>query len=216
MILRTILLSSLLVFPAGRSLSAAEQPDPHLQPVGDGWKVLLNGHDLTGLVAQADFWKIDGDGALHGNNPGTPDHHYSFTEAEFADFEIHADVKMVGYNSGLCIRIAPTSFDNVPGYQVDMGDGYWGCLWDERGQGMVASFPPEKAAELVHAGEWNHYYVRAQGHHIQIWLNGVLTVDTVDENGRLSGPIGFQLCHSGKATEAWFKNIVTRPLPPAS
>ena len=61
--------------------------------------------------------------------------------------------------------------------------------------------------------DWNHYYVRAQGKHIQLWLNGVKTVDVVDENARPAGPIGFQLCHGkGKKTEAWFKNLYVRPI----
>jgi hypothetical protein len=190
-------------------------PDIHLQPAGDGWKALLNGHDLTGLVAQGGYWTMQPDGVLHGSTPGGPEHHYSYTEADYGDFELHADVKLVGYNSGVCIRVAPTSFDNVPGYQVDMGEGYWGCLWDERGRGMVAKYPDADATKLVHLNDWNHYYVRAEGHHIQIWLNGVLTVDVVYDKGRLSGPIGFQLCHGEKSTDASFKNIVIR-LPAAT
>jgi hypothetical protein len=134
--------------------------------------------------------------------------------ADFADFELHADVKLVGNNSGICIRIAPTSFDDVPGYQVDMGDGYWGCLWEERGRGMIAKYPKEDADLIVHAGDWNHYYVRAAGHHIETWLNGFKTVDVVDEVGRSTGPIGFQLCHGDKPTAASFKNLYIRALRP--
>ena len=209
---RLIRILPALLMILGVTSHGADAPDPHLTPVGDGWKPVLNGHDLGGLVAQSAYWTMQPDGVLHGATPGGSEHHYAFTQAEFADFELHADVKLVGYNSGVCIRIAPTSFDNVPGYQVDMGDGYWGCLWDERGQGMVAKFPDADAAKLVHAGEWNHFHVRAEGHHIQIWLNGVKTVDVVDEKGRLSGPIGFQLCHGEKGTDASFRNVVVRPL----
>lgn len=100
------------------------------------------------------------------------------------------------------------------GYQVDMGDGYWGCLWDERGQGMVARYPRENADKIFHKNDWNHYFVIARGHHIQIWLNGVQTVDMVNEKGRLTGPVGIQLCH-GEPTEVWFKNIHVKMLPEA-
>ena len=117
-----------------------------------------------------------------------------------------------GNNSGLCVRVAPTNFDNVPGYQIDMGDGYWGCLWDERGTSMAASYPKAKADQVVHKDDWNHYYAICQGHHVQIWLNGVKTVDAVHEKGKLAGNIGFQLCHGNKPTEAWFKNLYVRPL----
>lgn len=188
-----------------------------LKPAGAGWLPVFNGTNLDGWNAQPEYWKVDADGTIHGHTPGTPDHHYAYTKTNYADFELHADVKLIGNNSGVCIRIAPTSFDNVPGYQVDMGEGYWGCLWDERGRGMVVNYPKEQAATLVHKDDWNHYYVRAQGHHIQAWLNGVKTIEVLDEKGLLSGPIGFQLCHgTGKMTDASFKNVVYRPLPAAN
>ena len=189
--------------------------DKHGRPAGHGWTPLANGKDLAGFTYEPAFWKMAG-GVLEGSTPGGKEHHYMYTEAgDFGDFELHADVKLVGNNSGICIRIAPTSFDNVPGYQVDMGDGYWGALWDERGRGMIAPYPKESADQILHAGEWNHYYVRARGHHIETWLNGVKTVDIVDEGGRLTGPIGFQLCHGEKATAASFKNLYVRRLKPA-
>ena len=198
-------------------LSAAEQPGPEtdmsvLEPVGSGWLPLVNGKNLDGWKAETEFWKVEANGDLHGHTPGTQEHHYAYTEKNYDDFELHADVKLIGNNSGICIRIAPTNYDNVPGYQVDMGDGYWGCLWDERGRGMVVQYPKEEAAKLVNQGDWNHYYVRAEGHHIQAWLNGVKTIDAIDEKGLLSGPIGFQLCHgSGKMTDACFRSVVYRP-----
>ena len=198
-------------------LQAGENPPDEsvLKPAGAGWLPVFNGTNLDGWKAQTNYWRVDEGGVLHGHTPGTSDHHYAFTETNYADFELHADVKLIGNNSGVCIRIAPTSFDNVPGYQVDMGEGYWGCLWDERGRGMVVKYPTDQAATLVHHDDWNHYYVRARGHHIEAWLNGVKTIDVVDEKGLLSGPIGFQLCHgTGKMTDASFKNVVYRPLTP--
>ena len=201
-----LVLSATLFLVSAARAAAADPGNPHLAAVGDGWISVFNGHDLSGLVAQGAYWRVDPDGTLHGATPGGSEHHYSWTEA------VYTDVKLLGYNSGVCIRIAPTTYDNVPGYQVDMGKGYWGCLWDERGNGMVAKYPEEDAAKLVHADDWNHYYVRAEGHHIQIWLNGVQTVDVVDDKGRLSGPIGFQLCHGDKGTDASFKNVVVRLL----
>jgi 3-keto-disaccharide hydrolase len=202
-------------------LSAADPPasqteESVLKPVGDGWLPLISGQSLDGWKTEPEYWHVEEGGVLHGHTPGTKDHHYTYTEKSFDDFEMHADLKLVGNNSGICIRIAPTSFDNVPGYQVDIGDGYWGCLWDERGRGMVVKYPKEDADKLVKKEDWNHYYIRAVGHHIQAWLNGVKTIDIVDEKGLLSGPIGFQLDHGpGRMTDATFRNVVYRPLKPA-
>jgi hypothetical protein len=184
-----------------------------LAPTGDGWQPIFNNRNLDGWKAETNFWKMETNGVMHGYTPGEKEHHYCWSEKTYGDFELHADVKLIGNNSGICIRIAPTTFDNVPGYQVDMGDGYWGCLWDEHGRGMVVKYSREDADKLVRKEEWNHYYVRAQGHHIEAWLNGVKTIDVVDDKGLLSGPIGFQLCHGvGKITDVSFRNVLLRPL----
>lgn len=185
------------------------------KPEGKGWVPLFKGKDLKGWKYEPEYWKLE-DGVMTGSTPGTEKHHYAYTEKEYADYELHADVKLVGYNSGVCIRVKPTSFDDCPGYQVDMGEGYWGCLWDERGRGMVGKFEKAEADKIVKKNDWNHYYIRAQGHHIQMWLNGVKTVDIDDPKGNATGPIGFQLCHGvGNRTDAWFKNVYLRPLKEA-
>ena len=119
---------------------------------------------------------------------------------------------MDGYNSGVCTRIKPTSFDDAPGYQVDMGDGYWGCVWDERRRSKkIFDFPKSSAEAIVKKGDWNHYYIRHVGTRTTIYLNGVKTADGDDLETFLSGPIGFQLCH-GPNTVASFKNVYVKPL----
>ena len=126
---------------SGQKLSKSGRPE------GKGWVNLIP-KDLSGWKYQPEYWKLE-KGVFIGNTPGTPDHHYAYTEKEYGNFELHADVKLVGYNSGVCVRVKPTSFDDVPGYQVDMGEGYWGCLWDERGRGMVAKYEKADAEKLV-------------------------------------------------------------------
>ena len=212
-IFRNFLLA-LALFLAPAWAFAQTPAAPRGKPAGKGWARLIPAN-LDGWKYEAEYWKVES-GVFHGVTPGTKEHHYAYTVKEYADFELHADVKLVGNNSGVCIRLAPTNFDNAPGYQVDMGEGYWGALWDERGRGMVSPYPTADAAQLVKQNDWNHYYIRAQGHHIQAWLNGVKTIDIVDEPGRLTGAIGFQLCHGEKKmTDASFKNVYLRPLPAA-
>ena len=118
---------------------------------------------------------------LHGESKGGKLHHYSWTRKTYKDFELNVILKMTGVepNSGVCIRLHPTDPDNAPGYQVDMGKGYWGSLWEERRAGMVQKLSDELALKLVKENDWNHYYIRAKGHHIEAWLNGVKTIDIV-------------------------------------
>ena len=141
------------------------------------------------------------------------EHHYSYTKKVYGDFELNVMIKMVGdsnANSGVCIRINPTNFDDAPGYQVDMGKGYWGSLWEERRGNMIQKYPDSLAAKVVKQNDWNHYYIKAKGHHIEAWLNGVKTIDIVQDAGFSTGNIGFQLCHYHNATTVDIKSLYIR------
>ena len=168
------------------------------KPVGKNW---------TNLLATLEGWNIDSvykltNGELHADYYGGKYHDYAWTKKIYKDFKLQALVKLDGKdaNSGVCIRINPTNSDNAPGYQVDMGVGFWGSLWEERRAGMVQKFPDDLADQLVKKQDWNHYYIIARGHHIEAWLNGVKTIDTVHNAGFAEGSIGLQLCHGDKHT----------------
>ncbi len=181
------------------------------KPVGQGWVNLL---DLKKLNLQPEYWKLT-NGILHGDCDHQPEHHYIYTKKIYTDFEANVTIKMTGdaeANSGVCVRIHPDNFDKVPGYQVDMGKGYWGSLWEEGRAGMVQQYPAKGSAKLVKANEYNHYYIIARGHHIEAWLNGVKTIDMVHEGGFLEGNIGIQLCHGPKHTIVDVKDFYVREL----
>lgn len=186
------------------------------KPTAKGWKSLFDGKTLDGWVYEKGYWEVK-DGAIVGDKKGnTPHHHYMFSDKDYSDFELHIDVKMTGYNSGVCARIQPKDFDDVPGYQVDMGDGFWGCVWDEHHrQKKILDYPKDKAEQILHKEDWNHYYVRMVGPHLLVYLNGVKTGEVDDPEGFPKGPLGFQLCHGGN-TVASFRNIYVKALKPAT
>ena len=181
------------------------------KPVGKGWANMLA--SLDDWNADKSYWQLDS-GVLHGDYNGGQYHNYAYTKTLYKNFELNVMIRMTGReaNSGVCIRINPTNADNAPGYQVDMGPGYWGCLWEERRAGMVQKYPATLADKLVKANDWNHYYIIAKDHHIQAWLNGIKTIDTVHEAGFSEGSIGFQLCHGDKHTTIDVKALYIRPL----
>ena len=182
--------------------------------MGPGWTKLFDGEDLSGWKYEPEYWS-NAAGVLTGKTPGTPKHHYAYTEKHYGNFELHAKVRMTGENgnSGVCIRTRPTSFDDVPGYQVDMGDGFWGCLWEERRDGMVGKYSKADADKIVEKDDWNEYYVLARGPHIQAWLNGVPTIDAYHPRGFADGAIAFQLCHGkNRKFTASFKDVYIREL----
>jgi hypothetical protein len=62
-------------------------------------------------------------------------------------------------------------------------------------------------------GHWNTYVIRCQGPHIQLWLNGVKTVDytAADDKIDRTGIIALQI-HGGGPSEAWYKDITITEL----
>jgi hypothetical protein len=222
---RALQLLTALLLPAIIYSSANAQADTTLKntlpaggkmvngkPAGKGWVDLLaNASDWNMEDA---FWKLSNN-ELHGAVGKEKEHHYSYTKKTYKDFELNVMIKMVGdedANSGVCVRINPTSFDDAPGYQIDMGKGYWGSLWEERRASMVQKFPDALIPKVVKFNDWNHYYIVAKGHHIQAWLNGVKTIDIVHEAGFDSGKIGFQLCHLHTPTTVDVKSLFIREI----
>ena len=184
----------------------------HEKPVGKGWTDLLTSKDDWNF--ESNFWQLS-NSVLKGTIGNEKEHHYGYTKKSYGDFELNVLIKMVGddnANSGVCVRINPASYDDAPGYQVDMGKGYWGSLWEERRGNMVQKYPESLADKIVKKNDWNHYYIIAKGHHIQAWLNGVKTIDIVHETGFTEGNIGFQLCHMHNPTVVEIKTLYIRPI----
>nr|NIP93105.1 DUF1080 domain-containing protein [Akkermansiaceae bacterium] len=184
------------------------------QPVGDGWVNLLA--DQREWIFEKDHWKWSERG-LRGESTGG-DYHFAWTRKRFRDFEVHAVVRMNGQgaNSGVGIRLQPEGPNKAPGYQADMGANHWGSLWEEGGAGMVQQFRTRDADKLVRHGDWNHYYIVVKGHHIEAWLNGVKTIDTVHKSGPLEGALGFELCHGPKHTIVEVRTLAIREHLPSS
>jgi hypothetical protein len=182
------------------------------KPVGKGWVNLLASDKDWNLESQ--FWQLN-NGVLHGTIGKEKEHHYGYTKKSYSNFELNVLIKMVSdedANSGVCVRIHPTSWDDAPGYQIDMGKGYWGSLWEERRAGMVQKYPDSLAAKIVKPNDWNHYYILVKGHHIQAWLNGVKTIDITHDAGFSDGSIGFQLCHMHNPTVVDVKSLYIREI----
>ncbi|MEP7323792.1 MAG: DUF1080 domain-containing protein [Saprospiraceae bacterium] len=181
------------------------------KPVGKNWIDLLTSLDEWNV--EKNYWELKKH-ILHGDYQGGKFHNYIWTKKRYTDFELQVLIKLDGKdaNSGVCIRLNPVDADNAPGYQIDMGEGYWGSLWEEKRAGMVQQFPVELAAKLVRMHDWNHYYIIAKGHHIQAWLNGVKTIDFVHESGFEEGSLGFQLCHGEKHTIVDVKSLYIKEI----
>jgi hypothetical protein len=96
-----------------------------------------------------------------------------------------------------------------------MGEGYWGNLYDEsrRNKTLVAA-DKEAIAKALKKNDWNEYVIRCEGPHIQLWLNGVKTVDYTEADSGIEarGIIAVQI-HGGAKALAGYKEIVIEELP---
>ena len=176
---------------------------------------LFNGKDLTGWEGDTKLWKVE-DGMIVGDSPGIKQNEFLATRKTYADFELSLEFRMrEGQgNSGVQFRskrAAGTSA--VIGYQADLGQQYWGCLYDEHRRNKVLVQAPPALADVLKKEGWNTYIIRAKGDHITLTLNGLKTVDyrEPDETIPRSGIIALQI-HSGPAMRMEFRNIRIREL----
>ena len=146
-----------------------------------------------------------------------PKNQFLSTKQAFGDFELRLKFKMIGekVNAGVQFRTKRIpDHHEVIGYQVDMGGKYWGALYDESRRRKVLLGPDlEEVMKVVNHQDWNEYVIRAEGARIQLWLNGMKTVDftEVDDTIERSGVVALQV-HSGGPMEAWYKDIVLKEL----
>ena len=140
------------------------------------------------------------------------------TTRTFTDFELRLKVRLRGEDphGGVLVRSrrVPGSAA-VSGYRVDLGQQTWGCLNDASSRDRVlAEANAEVVAGVLRPDDWNDYRIRCEGRRTQIWLNGELTVDYLEQGEEIddAGVIGLEI-HSGKPCEAWYKDIRILELP---
>lgn len=186
-----------------------------------GYILLFNGKDLTGWDGNKQLWSVK-DGAIVGCSDDHPFTVNTFLiyKDEFADFELKADMRLRNHNSGIQFRSVhiPGPDWIVMGLQADASDEpgreAWGNFYEERGRSRTMMKTPDegwqKAKSVVDMHGWNHYEILAQGDHIRLTLNGVVTIDTHEYKAH-SGVIALQL-HGGKAMKVEFRNMRLRNL----
>jgi hypothetical protein len=158
------------------------------------------------------------------------------------DFELRLSYRIVNGNSGIQYRskvLEQGKFGPiVAGYQADFeaGKTYSGILYEERLRGILAQRgqktvikdadgktkievvgsvgKSEDIQAKIKNEDWNDYVVIAKGNHFQHFINGVQTIDVVDEQpskGAQSGILALQI-HVGPPMTVQFKNIRIKSL----
>ncbi len=205
------LILSTLVLALSTVASAAEKP-----------VTLFDGKTFAGWEGDTDkTWKIE-DGALVGGSleVAVPRNEFLSTKKSYGDFELKVKFKLLGdkakANAGVQFRTKRIpNHHEVSGYQADMGQNYWGALYDEsRRKKILAQPAPATIEKVVKFEDWNEYTIRCEGPRVRLWLNGTLTVDYTEADDKIErdGIIAVQV-HGGGKTKAYYKDITIEELP---
>jgi hypothetical protein len=190
------------------------------QAAGDepGFKTLFDGQTLDGWEGNLEMFRVE-DGAIVGGTleKRVPRNEFLCARDEFGDFELRLLFKLIGQGANAGVQLRSRRIPNhheMRGYQADLGDGWWGSLYDEsrRNKVLLAADPQLIKLVLKH-DDWNDYTIRCEGPRIQLWINGEQTVDYTEPDAAIEqqGLIGLQI-HGGPPSEAWYRNIRIKKL----
>jgi hypothetical protein len=171
---------------------------------------LYNTKDLTGwkqVNGTAKYETLRDTGEIVGHTAKGSPNSFLATQKEYGDFEMRFEVKLDDprLNSGVQIRSHQYKKDTettiggrtrtqkkgrVYGYQVeiaarnDQGYSASGYVYDEARRGWLST--DERRADgyrgsAFRNGQWNQYFIRCEGTHIETWINGVKIADLEDD-----------------------------------
>lgn len=183
---------------------------------------LFDGRSFAGWDGDTNkIWSIQG-GVIQGGSltVEVPRNEFLATTRSFTNFVLRAKFKIEGtqgfVNSGIQVRSQRVPNDSeMIGYQADIGDGWWGALYDESRRNKVLAKPSDaEMGKPVKKGDWNDYEIRCEGRRLVLKINGVTTVDYTEPDASIpqSGRIGLQV-HGGGKTLVSFKDITVEELP---
>ena len=185
---------------------------------------LFNGKDLTGWENPYEWGEAkvnEGMIELVGNRK-----FFLSTTKQYTDFEFTAEVKLPEgkANSGFLFRSQRKPNGHMFGYQaeVDGAERRWsGGLYDEGRRGWLQPIKPEdhpqnaktwtqEKRNALKRNDWNQYRIKCLGERLQVWVNGVHTLDITDDTDA-RGYLALQ--HHGEKGQVYrFRNIRIREL----
>jgi hypothetical protein len=177
----------------------------------NGWKTVKPAHQKSWYVK--DSVLITGDKMAK-----IPENNYLYTEKEYGDFEFRCLFRLSGdpktgmINSGIQYR-SQVKDGLMVGYQADIGNGYWGDIYDEHRRGKLIGGDLSTLRHLLKEDGWNSYIIRAKGNHHELYINGVKTCDYIEQDPQIParGVIAVQI-HSGGAARVEFRDLTITEL----
>ena len=203
------------------ALAAAVGAEESAAKTDAGFEPLFNGKDLTGWEGDTKIWVVE-NGEIVGKSPGLKYNDFLATTQRYGDFVLKFKFRLVNTsgeaNSGMQFRserVPPPSHE-VAGYQADVGQHYWGCLYDESRRNRVLVQPNKDELEkALHRDDWNEYVIACEGDHITLTLNGMVTADYTEtepaEKIARNGIFALQI-HAGGPMEIHAKDLTIKKI----
>jgi hypothetical protein len=225
------------------ALAAASLPAfaQNIEPLKEtGFQPIFDGKTMGDWDGDPKFWRVE-NGALVGQTTTelqpAQNTFLIWRKAKPANFELIAEYKLVGFNSGIQYRSIelPNIKWAMKGYQADI-DGeqkYTGQIYEERGRGFLALRgqsnyistgqkpgvvgtlgSSDELKSLIHDADWNSIHLIARGNILMQYWNGRLMsmlIDDDETNRKMSGLIGIQV-HKGPAMKMEVRRIELKDL----
>ena len=203
-------------------------------------QAIFDGKTLAGWDGDPAFWRVENGAIVGETKPGLMPKQNTFLiwrGGAPADFELHAEYRLTGGNSGIQYRSSelPDIRWAMQGYQadIDASQKYTGQIYEERVRGFLALRgqtaqvgPGGKPvvlgtlgsdAELktaIHTQGWNQYQIIARGNIVIQILNGRVMSTLIDDdkaNRRMDRLIGIQV-HKGPPMKVEVREIRLKKL----
>lgn len=125
---------------------------------------------------------------------------FIITKNRYKDFILELDFYPDStINSGVFVRCKTDKIDQYDCYELNIWD--INPNQDNRTGSLVRRIKPINTVHTIH--KWNTYKIKCQGNHVQAWINGIITSDTIDDSLK-DGLIAIQAAENGKIL---FKNV---------
>jgi len=170
------------------------------------WSAVFGPDGLKGWTGDSSVWTQRGN-TLVGRSNGLSQSSYLLAPMPAQDLLVEFDVFLPpGGNSGLCYRAErplDSALSDPSGLQADLGQSYWGSLYEAQ-RGLIAGPQPEELAAALDRGGWNHVLVRFEGAQHSMEINGLQTY-SLRADSTPGSLLGFQV-HQGKPMQVRFAN----------
>ncbi|PXX21490.1 DUF1080 domain-containing protein [Arenibacter sp. ARW7G5Y1] len=164
------------------------------------------------------LWKVI-DGMVIGGDglSNVPTNTYLCSTKTYEDFELRCLFRLSGnpdsggmINSGIQYRSSIIEGKMV-GYQADIGNGYWGDIYDEHRRAKLVGGDVGSLKSLLKVDGWNSYIVRVKGNKHELYINGIKTCEYIEKDSSIptKGIIGFQLHKGGNAMVEFINITIT-------